>query len=80
MGRKETNKKIKKDESSEEELSEEELDQDHDEEFDEGDLDDEMLDDVDGDSVLLQKIEERILEVDDEEKLSWAAIYQVKKQ
>lgn len=40
-----------------------------------------MLDDVDGDSVLLQKIEERILEIDnEEEKLSWAAIYQVKKQ
>jgi len=40
-----------------------------------------MIDDVDGDSVLLQRIEERILEVEDEEeKLSWAAIYQVKKQ
>lgn len=40
-----------------------------------------MIDDVDGDSVLLKRIEERILEVEDEEeKLSWAAIYQVKKQ
>ena len=40
-----------------------------------------MIDDVDGDSVLLQRIEEKILEVEDEEeKLSWAAIYQVKKQ
>jgi hypothetical protein len=40
-----------------------------------------MDEDFDGDSVLLKRIEDRILEVDnDEEKLSWAAIYQVKKQ
>lgn len=37
-----------------------------------------MDEDIDGDEVILQKIQDKIVEADDEEKLSWAAIYHIK--